>query len=53
MALHVGEDQESLVCTKAGKGMTVSLMLRDSGNQQARNQPVDTLHINKSKHKSH
>lgn len=43
MALHVGEEHESLVCTKAGKEMTVSLVFRDSGNQQAKAQSVDTL----------
>ena len=44
MALHVGEEHESLVCTKTEKEMTVSLVFRDSGNQQAKTQPVDTLH---------
>lgn len=43
MALHVGGEHESLVCTKAGKEMTVSLVFRDSGNQQAKTQSVDTL----------
>lgn len=44
MALHVGEEHESLVCTKAGKEMIVSLVFSDSGNQQAKTQFVDTLH---------